>query len=222
LNEVLTASEDDTDEEEDFGRTGELDWLDRTPATKTGEVAVASRSAGGRVVSKTGLRSSLTVGAAAAGNLSLKRRNVKQYYPANRAFFSDLPHTVQDRTSRGLGRGLTERDVAQFIQLQAGVAVDPKRINLPWDAHANKLKGFAYVALDQPAHLLRVCALNGASFHGKNIVVTVAANPIVDSGPAKAETLEVSASRTARGMRPRARSKQNATAVVGRTIQFGL
>ena len=62
----------------------------------------------------------------------------------------------------------------------SGISVDTKNIDLPWDPKRRELKGFAYIGCSEPAHVVRVVALNGANFHGANIAASVAANPITD------------------------------------------
>ena len=130
-----------------------------------------------QLVTKTGLRSQF----ADSHDVSLrnlKKQHLSKYYVKNRAFLSNLPLVVDDH--KGRRRVLEERDVQAFIKESSDVHISLNNIDLPWDPVRKQLRGFAYVGCSESAQLVRVVALNGASFHGNGIAATVAANPVTD------------------------------------------
>ena len=63
------------------------------------------------------------------------------------------------------------------------------------------LKGFAYVVFDAEDDLARAIELNGRAFHGRNLAVSVAANPILDMGTRGAAKSKGQAARKHAGRR---------------------
>jgi len=177
--------------------TSSSDAFSLASATLTKREPAAVTSA----VSKTGLRT-MYRSENTQNALRLQGRTLERYYPANRAFISNLPTTiVVPVAGNNRTRTLKESDLIDYLRAEGGLEVPANRIDLPFDVSRKVLKGFAYVVFDAEDDLARAIELNGRAFHGRNLAVSVAANPILDMGTRGAAKSKGQAARKHAGRR---------------------